>query len=63
MEEIGATIPKYVPAIVSFMALTVCPRQMNHHFQPDLLITQELVPSLFVESITQSLLKLVQPVF
>ena len=36
---------------------------MNLRFQSDSLITQELVPSLFVESVTQSSLKLVQPVF
>ena len=62
MEEIGATIPKYQPLRVLW-----CPflhtRQTNHCFQPDSLITQELVPSLFVESITQSLSKLIQLVF
>ena len=42
------------------MALTV---QLRHPFPPDLLITQELVLSLFEESITQSSSKLAQPVF
>ena len=35
------------------MALVRAPRLTNHHFQPDSLVTQELVLSLFVESITR----------
>ena len=52
MEEIGATIPKYQPLQVLLMALVVRLHTTNHPFPPDSLITQELVPSLFEESIS-----------
>ena len=52
-----------LPAIASLMVLVCVPRPINHHFQPDSLITQELVHLLVVESITRSSSKLVQSVF
>ena len=42
------------------MAPVVRLRTMNHPLPPDLLITEELVPSLFEESIIQSSSKLFQ---
>ena len=62
MEEISTTIPKYQPLRVlwhSFMH----PHLTNDHFQPDSLVTRELVPLLFEESLAQSSSKSVQPVF
>ena len=52
MEEIGATIPKYQPLQVLWRP-----------FPPDSLITQELVISLFEESITRisSAILLIRP--
>ena len=52
----------YHAAIVSFMALIVQLRTMNHPFLPDLLVTRELVPLFNVESFTRSLSKLTQPI-
>ena len=45
------------------MALIRVPCLTNCHIQPDLPVTQELVPSLFAESITGSSSKSVQPFF
>ena len=62
MEEIGATIPKYQPLQVVWRSLCDYARQtiLSHPIRP---FTRELIPSLFEESIAQSSLKSVQPVF
>ena len=62
MEETGATNPKYQPLrFLRYLFMRLC--MMNHLFGTDSLVTGELVPLVYEESLTKSSLKSVTPVF